>query len=103
MPNVLLEAMATGLPCVATDIPGVQEVIASGENGVLVPQQDAQQLATALFELLRDKSLRHSLGRAARETVVELFSLDAMADRYENLFSSLSEGEVNGDSNHPTK
>jgi glycosyltransferase involved in cell wall biosynthesis len=93
MPNVLLEAMATGLPCVVTDIPGVQEVIASGENGVLVPQQDAQQLATALSELLRDKTLRHSIGRAARKTIVDSFSLNAMAGRYTELFISLSESE----------
>jgi len=96
MPNVLLEAMATGIPCVATDIPGVREVIASHENGRLVPRQDAQKLATALNELLRDEMLRRSIGRAARKTVVDSFSLDAMADRYSNLFTSLSEGEVTG-------
>ena len=94
MPNVLLEAMASGLPCVATDIPGVREVIASGENGMLAPPQDVDRLATVLAELIRDEMLRHSLGRAARETIVESFSLDVMANRYVGLFGSLSRDSV---------
>jgi glycosyltransferase involved in cell wall biosynthesis len=89
MPNVLLEAMSTGLPCVATDIPGVREVISSSENGMLVPRQDVQQLVNTLTDLLRDDKQRQSLGRDARKTIVETFSLDAMARQYKDLFASL--------------
>ncbi|MCS3950921.1 glycosyltransferase family 4 protein [Salinibacter ruber] len=89
MPNVLLEAMSSGLPCVATDIPGVREVISSSENGMLVPRQDAQQLANTLTDLLRDDKQRQSLGRDARKTIVDTFSLDAMARQYKDLFASL--------------
>lgn len=96
MPNVLLEAMASGLPCVATDIPGVKEVIASRENGMLVPPQDVDRLATALSKLMRDETLRHSLGSAARETILDSFSLHAMGKRYVDLFRSLSRDSVSG-------
>lgn len=92
MPNVLLEAMATGLPCVATDIPGVREIITSGENGLLVPPRNSQQLAATLSDLLRDNTLQQTLGREARKTVVDSFSLSAMADQYADLFASLSGG-----------
>ncbi|MCS4085633.1 glycosyltransferase involved in cell wall biosynthesis [Salinibacter ruber] len=94
MPNVLLEAMSTGLPCVATDIPGVREVISSRADGMLVPPKDVSELATVLSELLQDKTLRDSIGREARKTVADSFSLDAMADRYTDLFVSLVKKEV---------
>lgn len=90
MPNVLLEAMATGLPCIATNIPGVQEIITSGRNGILVPPRNTPRLASVLYDLLRDRTLRKSLGSAARKKVVKLFSIKNMVDKYANLFVSMS-------------
>ena len=67
MPNTLLEAMATGLPCIATDCPcgGPAAVIRDGENGLLVPVRDTAALTAALRRVLSDPALAQRLGAAA--------------------------------------
>jgi glycosyltransferase involved in cell wall biosynthesis len=76
IPNVLLEAMATGLPVVSTAISGITELVQSGENGLLVPERDAAALAAALTQLAQDPSLRQNLGRAGCRTVHQQFTLE---------------------------
>lgn len=66
-PIVLLEAMAAGLPVVATRVGGVPDVVVEGETGLLVPPADPEALAHAMDRLLEDDSLRATLGRAGRE------------------------------------
>jgi glycosyltransferase involved in cell wall biosynthesis len=66
-PKALLEAMATGAACVATDVPGNRDLIVDGESGLLVPPSDEEALAGALVRLLSDRALRERLGGAARE------------------------------------
>lgn len=78
MPNALLEAMAAGLPCVATRVGGVQEVIRDRENGILVPPARPDRIASALGELARSDELRRRLGKAARGRVETRFSLSRM-------------------------
>lgn len=73
IPNVLVEAMAMGLPVVSTSISGIPELIENERSGLLVPQKDPQALAAALARLLADAELRATLGRAARARVVEHF------------------------------
>jgi len=73
IPNVLAEAMATGLPVVSTNISGIPEIVKHGHNGLLIPQKNAQALAESLAELLRSPALRTSLGQAARETMCRIF------------------------------
>jgi glycosyltransferase involved in cell wall biosynthesis len=73
IPNVLVEAMATGLPVVSTDISGIPELIVDGENGLLVPERDAAALAGAIERLLDDAALRGRLGAAGRATVCRDF------------------------------
>jgi glycosyltransferase involved in cell wall biosynthesis len=70
-PNALLEAMAAGLPCVASDIDGVRELLGPGERGVCVAPGDARALAEALGGLLRAPDQARSLARKARAYVVE--------------------------------
>jgi glycosyltransferase involved in cell wall biosynthesis len=92
MPNALLEAMAAGLPCVASGIGGCTDVITDGRNGLLVPPQDSRALRQALARLLGDGDLRTRLGRAARERVLAGFSLSSMVDAYEACYADLAGG-----------
>jgi sugar transferase (PEP-CTERM/EpsH1 system associated) len=84
--NTVLEAMASGLPIVATRTGGNPELIEDGVTGRLVPVGDAAALAQALGTYARDPLLRTLHGKAARERAVEEFGLDRMVDRYRRLY-----------------
>jgi glycosyltransferase involved in cell wall biosynthesis len=77
IPNVLVEAMASGLPVVSTNVSGIPELIESGVNGLLAPQKDARALADAVARLLDAPALRRELGGAAREKVCRLFDAES--------------------------
>ena len=74
-PNSIIEAMAHGLPVIATDVGGIPDLL-SPESGILVPPGDAAALARAMRSLAIDPSLRASMGMAARERYLKLFSPD---------------------------
>ena len=86
IPVSLMEAMASGLPVVATAITGIPELVDSGVSGFLVPPGDPSALADALQALERDSTLRERMGRAGREKVVREFNLQVNAQRLLNLF-----------------
>jgi glycosyltransferase involved in cell wall biosynthesis len=73
LPKVLLEAMACGLPCIATDAPGCRDAVRDGDNGLLVPVKDAPALATAMRRLLDDAALRQRMGARGRARAVAEF------------------------------
>ncbi len=73
MPNAVLEAMACGVPVVATPVGGVLDVVRNRENGMLAPVNDAGALADAIQCVLDDSTLRETISRSARETIVERF------------------------------
>ena len=77
LPNVLMEAQSQRLPCVATRVSAIPELIQDGESGILVPERDPDGLALALERLILDPGLRHRLGDAGSETVRTRFSLQA--------------------------
>jgi len=77
-PLVPLEAMAAGLPVVASDIGGGAELIENGTSGVLVPPAAVDPLAQAIDSLLADDALRRRMGEAARERIVERYTIEAM-------------------------
>ena len=85
MPGAVIEAMALGVPIVASDIPPVREILGSDE-GVLVPAGDPQALADGLLDLLRDRERASRLASAARARFLEKFTLEhsvaAMAGLY---------------------
>jgi len=74
VPNALLEACASGLPIVTTDVPGCRDVVTNGSNGLLVPVQNALALANALETLITDPELRRKMGMAGCEIAVNKFS-----------------------------
>lgn len=71
IPNAILEAMASGVPVVATAVSGVPEVVRDGETGLLVEPEDPRRLADAIARLLDDPALRHRLAAAARAWALE--------------------------------
>jgi sugar transferase (PEP-CTERM/EpsH1 system associated) len=85
----LLEAMAVGLPVVATDVGGNREVVASGETGWLVPPRSPERLAEAMLRFVRDPSELAAFGAAARERVEQHFDLRRVVAQYEALYWEL--------------
>jgi glycosyltransferase involved in cell wall biosynthesis len=77
IPNVLVEAMASGLPVVSTNISGIPELIEHGVDGLLTPQKDARALADAVARLLDAPALRRELGGAARNKVCRSFDAES--------------------------
>jgi glycosyltransferase involved in cell wall biosynthesis len=87
MPLALVEAMAAGCACIASDVIGVRGVIEDGVTGLLVPESDATALADAIARLLHDPALAARLGAAARERALAEHGLALMRERYEALIT----------------
>jgi glycosyltransferase involved in cell wall biosynthesis len=91
MPKVLLEAAATGLPSVTTDVPGCRDVVRDGDNGFLVPLRDGGvRIAEALRTLIADPALCARMGARGRQRAVEEFSLDRVIRDVLSLYSELT-------------
>jgi glycosyltransferase involved in cell wall biosynthesis len=86
IPVVLMEAMASGIPVVASRLSGIPELVTDGQNGKLFPAGDATALADLLGELAADPGLRERLGRAGRATVLQEFDIDTNAARLVEAF-----------------
>ncbi len=80
-PTVLLEAMACGLPIVATDVNGNRDVLSAGKNGVLVPPKSPKGMAEAILTLIENEPLADTLGTHARKTVEENYTWDIVTNR----------------------
>ncbi len=87
----VLEAMATGLPVVASAVGGIPEALEPGRTGLLVPPDDPVALAAALGELARDRERAQQMGKAGRERVLAEFSMEALTERYERLYDQVCE------------
>jgi len=88
--NTLLEAMASGLPCLATAVGGNPEVIENGCSGLLFETGDVTQLTQLLRRLVLEPAARNQLARAARERAVTKFSLGRMIENYRSLYCTLA-------------
>jgi glycosyltransferase involved in cell wall biosynthesis len=87
LPCSLVEAMAAGLPSVVSAIPGNVQLVEPGVHGLHATVGDSSSIAHALTALIRDERSRARMGSAARRLVLEAYSMDKVADRYEALFS----------------
>ncbi len=82
----LLEAMASGLPVIASAVSGTRQVVEPGRSGVLVPPSDPDALSQAITRVLRDPAFAARLGAAARVRVEDCYSARAQAQRHVQLY-----------------
>lgn len=92
LPKVLLEAMACGRACVATDAPGCREAVHHGDNGLLVPIREAEALASALRCLIENAQLRRGMGERGRERALTEFAQEKVIAETLTVFESCRTG-----------
>jgi len=85
-PRAILEAMAQGLPVVATQVDGAREMIVHGETGFLVPPGDAEALGQAILRVLDDRSLAHQMGQRARQRIAEVHNVAGVVQQIEAVY-----------------
>lgn len=90
LPKSLLESMAMGLPCIATDVPGCREAVIDNVNGYLVPARDAVSLAKAIERLLNDKEAQQQFGVASRAMAVDAFSEEMINEQTLSLYAHIA-------------
>ncbi len=86
-PNALIEAMGVGMPCIASDVGGISDLIANGENGVLIPPQNLEELAAALYWVLTQPDVARELGRNARLTIQRKFDSTESMRKLEDIYA----------------
>ncbi len=89
--NTILEAMASGLPVVATRVGGADELVVDGVTGLLVPPRSAEALADAIDQIASDPSGRKSMARSARRRAYDEFAIERMMQNYAALYESMGE------------
>jgi glycosyltransferase involved in cell wall biosynthesis len=89
-PGVLLEAMSTGLPCIASRIGGITDVITHEQDGLLVAPDSIDELTHAMRSVMQNREMASAMGRKAAERPRKDFALDAVAQKYLNLYQQLS-------------
>jgi len=96
LPMSVLEAMARGLPVIATPVGGLPELIEDGVNGLLVPPGDPPALARAILKLADNQEARQALGRAARETILARHSAAVALPRLEEVYAAVAKKKALG-------
>jgi N,N'-diacetylbacillosaminyl-diphospho-undecaprenol alpha-1,3-N-acetylgalactosaminyltransferase len=91
IPVTVLEAMAMGLPVVATDVPGCREAVVAGETGFLVPPRNVDELVQAIRKLVEDPALRRRMGQAGRARAVQHFAVERIVEQYLELYTEVLE------------
>jgi glycosyltransferase involved in cell wall biosynthesis len=90
----LAEAMATGLPCVVSDIPANRQLVESGVHGDVVPLADSQKLADQIVAFLTDPVTRQRMGANGRQRIAESYSPDVICARYEEVFAGVTPEQI---------
>lgn len=94
--NSLLEAMAAGLPVVATNVAGNPEVVQDGQTGLIVPARSGAALSRAMIRILESRALAQRFGEAGYKRVKNHFSLTATVRRTEDLYTALLDEKAPG-------
>jgi len=90
LPNVMLEALASGSPVVASAVAGIEQAVSHGKDALLVPERDPEALANALLELLGSRDRREALGRKARERARSAFHWGRVGEQFEDVFRTVT-------------
>src|SRR5690606_16383499 len=89
LPNTILEALACGVPVVATNVGGIPEMIKDGENGRLVPRDDSRAMADVLYSIVTNREELLKWAKAARRTAENLFDPADQSEEHERVYRSL--------------
>ncbi len=100
MPNAILEAMACGIPCVATRVTGSEDIIQHGTNGLLVENEDYHGMAEALLLLLQDQERSRIYGAAARKTIEQHYSFEHIINKYIDIYQYITDHRQQRTCNH---
>ncbi|MCX7626492.1 MAG: glycosyltransferase, partial [Candidatus Sumerlaeaceae bacterium] len=92
--TAVLEASAAGLPVVATAVGGIPDIVVHGVTGLLVPTENPEALAEALVQLAANSDQRVALGRAARERVASLFSVNLLVEKTHHYYQRLLDRRI---------
>lgn len=95
MPTVLLEAMALGTPCIATNVTGIPELVRNEETGLCVPERDVDALAAGLARIIEDAALRARFSRAGRSLIESDFNVSTSAARLRDVFQRAAGTRIN--------
>lgn len=95
LPIVILEAMASGLPVIATDVDGNKEAVVDGKTGILVHPAAWQALADAMNGLIDNRAAARAMGLAGKDRILSEFTFEKMIARYESIYSSLKYKDIN--------
>lgn len=87
IPNVLKEALATGLPVIATKHAGIPELVRNGKSGILIPERDTEAMAQSLLNLIQNPDQWNKMGKAGRRTVKRLFNLQKQLNELESIYN----------------
>jgi glycosyltransferase involved in cell wall biosynthesis len=96
LPLTILEAMASGLPVVASDVGGIREAVVHQETGILVPPKSSVALFEALLELLLDRQKAMAMGQRGRKRVEKFFTLERMAQETAAVYAPVLDQEELG-------
>ena len=89
LPRVVMQYLAGGRPCVASHLPGIEEVVRHGVNGIVTPADDVSAAAAAVADLLENEPYRARLADGARRTDLSSWGLDAMCEQVETVYRSV--------------
>ncbi len=89
-PNALIEAMGIGMPCIASNVGGIKDLIENEKNGISIPSQDSVALEAAIHRMLTEPEFARELGKNARKTIRQRFNTDESIQKLEEVYQSFA-------------